>query len=56
VLGSGQGHTKKEAEQHAAEAAWNAINAESAAPRNGTRDDKGDDGADGPAPGPGADS
>jgi ribonuclease III len=34
VLGSGQGRTKKEAEQHAAEAAWNAINAESALPND----------------------
>jgi ribonuclease III len=32
VLGSGEGHSKKEAEQHAAEAAWNAISAESGAP------------------------
>ena len=38
VLGSGQGRTKKEAEQHAAEAAWNAISAESAAPQDGPRD------------------
>jgi ribonuclease III len=29
VLGSGEGRSKKEAEQHAAEAAWNAISAES---------------------------
>jgi ribonuclease-3 len=28
VLGSGTGHTKKEAEQHAAEAAWTTLNAE----------------------------
>src|SRR5580692_6558911 len=46
VLGSGEGHTKKEAEQHAAEAAWNAINTESAPPEN----DKGDDQDDGQAP------
>jgi ribonuclease III len=54
VLGSGQGRTKKEAEQHAAEAAWNAINAESAPPQNEPQNepqpDKGDD--DGPPPGP----
>jgi ribonuclease-3 len=31
-LGSGQGRSKKEAEQHAAEAAWKAISAESAGP------------------------
>jgi ribonuclease-3 len=52
VLGSGQGHTKKAAEQHAAEAAWNAIDAESTRPQN----DKGDDGDDGQAPGPAGDS
>ena len=28
-LGSGEGRSKKEAEQHAAEAAWNTLNAES---------------------------
>jgi ribonuclease-3 len=43
VLGSGQGRTKKEAEQQAAEAAWNAING-----------DSGPD--DGPAPAPAEDS
>ena len=43
VLGSGQGRTKKEAEQQAAEAAWNAINGAS-----------GPD--EGPAPGPAEDS
>ena len=48
-LGSGQGRTKKEAEQHAAEAAWNAINAESAGSQDGTHD-QGPDG-DGQAPG-----
>ena len=32
VLGSGEGHSKKEAEQHAAEAAWTTISAESGAP------------------------
>jgi ribonuclease III len=37
-LGSGQGRTKKEAEQHAASAAWNAINAESAGSQDGTHD------------------
>src|SRR5271170_2508112 len=54
VLGSGQGPTKKAAEQHAAETAWNAINAESAPPQNGKGDkgDKSDDGDDGQAPGP----
>jgi ribonuclease-3 len=51
VLGSGQGRTKKEAEQHAAEAAWTAINAESAPPQNDKGDD-GDDGGDGQVPGP----
>ena len=66
VLGSGQGRSKKEAEQHAAEAAWNAISAESVGlgddpgdgPRNGPGDgprdgppDQGPDG-DGEAPGP----
>ena len=48
-LGSGQGHSKKEAEQHAAEAAWNAINAESAGSQVGTHD-QGPDG-DPEAPG-----
>jgi ribonuclease III len=43
VLGSGQGRTKKEAEQQAAEAAWNAINGAS-----------GPD--EGPTPGPAEDS
>ena len=52
VLGSGQGRTKKEAEQHAAEAAWTAINAESAAPQNEPENNKGDDGDDGQVPGP----
>jgi ribonuclease-3 len=28
ILGSGEGHSKKEAEQHAAEAAWTTLNAE----------------------------
>jgi ribonuclease III len=32
VLGSGEGRSKKEAEQHAAETAWNAITAESGQP------------------------
>ena len=52
VLGSGEGRTKKEAEQHAAEAAWTAINAESAPPQNEPPNDKGDDGDDGQVPGP----
>ena len=56
VLGSGEGHTKKAAEQHAAEAAWNAINAESAPPQNEPQNDKGDDKDDGQAPGPAGDS
>ena len=56
VLGSGQGRTKKEAEQHAAEAAWTAINAESAPPQNELQNDKGDDADDGQAPGPAGDS
>src|SRR5260370_33231339 len=42
VLGSGEGRTKKEAEQQAAEAAWNPINAEAAPPQN-HQDHKGDD-------------
>jgi ribonuclease III len=32
VLGSGEGRSKKEAEQHAAEAAWTTLNAESGGP------------------------
>ena len=32
VLGSGEGRSKKEAEQHAAEAAWTTLNAESSGP------------------------
>jgi ribonuclease III len=58
-LGSGGGRSKKEAEQQAAEAAWNAITAESGGPAsaNGiapeTPDDGGGEGgqAGGPAPG-----
>jgi ribonuclease III len=63
-LGSGSGRSKKDAEQQAAEAAWNAITAElSAAAGNGDRpqdprddpkdDPQGDEGgqASGPAPG-----
>jgi ribonuclease III len=34
-LGSGEGRSKKEAEQHAAEAAWTTLNAESGAPEDG---------------------
>jgi ribonuclease III len=45
-LGSGQGRTKKEAEQHAAEAAWKAISAESAGPAGDGPDD-GSGGSDG---------
>jgi ribonuclease-3 len=41
VLGSGQGKTKKEAEQHAAEAAWNAITAETAASQGRSQDGPG---------------
>jgi ribonuclease-3 len=54
MLGSGEGRTKKAAEQQAAEAAWRAITAES----NGDmRDVKDDDGPedDGPEPGPARD-
>jgi ribonuclease III len=45
-LGSGQGRTKKEAEQHAAETAWKAISAESAGPAGNDPDD-GSGGPDG---------
>jgi ribonuclease III len=56
-LGSGEGRTKKEAEQQAAAAAWNTISAESAGPqagphngpRSGPQPDHGPDG-DGEAP------
>ncbi len=59
VLGSGVGRSKKEAEQQAAEAAWNAITASSAGPVLSDVDDLKDDDdkddedgqADGPAPG-----
>jgi ribonuclease III len=47
ALGSGQGRTKKEAEQHAAEAAWNTISAESAGPQAGSQDGTHDQGPDG---------
>ena len=43
VFGSGEGRSKKEAEQHAAEAVWNAISAEPGGP-------DGPGGAAGPAP------
>jgi len=58
VLGSGQGRTKKEAEQQAAEAAWNALNAESGPNGGPTAGSDGpDDGPDdGPASGPAEDS
>jgi ribonuclease-3 len=36
VYGSGEGHSKKEAEQHAAEAAWTAIRARAADRENGS--------------------
>jgi ribonuclease III len=36
VLGSGEGRSKKEAEQHAAEAAWNILSAESGGPEDGS--------------------
>jgi len=53
-LGSGQGRTKKEAEQHAAEAAWTTLNAESAGSKGGGpgQDGPGEAGrgAAGPAP------
>jgi ribonuclease-3 len=48
MLGSGQGRTKKEAEQHAAEAAWNTISAEIAGHPDGTNPDD-DNSDDGPA-------
>jgi ribonuclease-3 len=63
TLGSGEGRSKKEAEQHAAEAAWNAITAESGNGKlpsdgktdrknDGKTDDKDADGkGDGPASG-----
>ena len=49
-LGSGEGHSKKEAEQHAAEAAWNTLHAESGGSKD---DDPGD--RDGEAGGPAQD-
>ena len=60
VLGSGEGRTKKAAEQQAAEAAWRAITAESArddlAAGNGdlrdAQDDQDDDDGEAPAPEP----
>ena len=56
VLGSGQGRSKKAAEQQAAEAAWNAITAEVAGqPTSGydSKDDsKDDDGGQAPGPAP----
>jgi ribonuclease III len=60
-LGTGSGHSKKEAEQQAAEAAWRAITAETGAaagngdrPANDPEDDEGGAGgqASGPAGGP----
>jgi ribonuclease-3 len=44
VLGSGEGRTKKAAEQQAAEAAWRAITAETVAGQNGDLRDVKDDG------------
>ncbi len=55
VLGAGQGRTKKAAEQQAAEAAWQAITAESErglAAENGNLRDPGSEPDDGPADGP----
>ena len=55
VLGAGQGRTKKAAEQQAAEAAWQAITAESErglAAENGDLRDPGSGPDDGPADGP----
>jgi ribonuclease III len=53
-LGSGEGRSKKEAEQHAAETAWNTLNAESGGSRGAGSDQNGpdDDGGEtaGPAP------
>ena len=46
-LGSGEGRTKKEAEQQAAAAAWNTISAESAAPQAGAPTEPPDHGPDG---------
>jgi len=46
-LGSGEGRTKKEAEQQAAAAAWNTISAESAAPQAGRPTELPDPGPDG---------
>ena len=37
-LGSGEGRSKKEAEQHAAETAWNMLNEESGAAKGGGSD------------------
>ena len=52
ILGSGEGRSKKEAEQHAAEAAWNAITAEAGNGKRPADEDK-DDGAEpGSAPEP----
>jgi ribonuclease III len=52
ILGSGEGRSKKEAEQHAAEAAWNAITAEAGNGKLPSDEDK-DDGAEpGSAPEP----
>jgi len=48
VLGSGQGRTKKAAEQQAAEAAWRTITAA----ENGNLRDEGDGPPDGPSDGP----
>jgi ribonuclease-3 len=50
VLGSGQGRSKKAAEQQAAEAAWNAITDE-AAGQDDSKDDKASQGDGGEAPG-----
>ena len=51
-LGSGQGRTKKEAEQHAAEAAWTTLNAESAGSRDGGPGQDGPGAAGGGSAGP----
>ena len=52
VLGSGEGRSKKEAEQHAAEAAWKTISAESADRRRRSPPSGPDDEGPGPAPEP----
>jgi len=50
VLGSGEGRTKKAAEQQAAEVAWRAITAEGNGSRMDAKDDDDDDDGEEPAP------